>query len=112
MNTFLGWLRQLRGQRSSSSSPAGGDSDLLQRARALALAGSMDEASEVYWKIKRKHQTAEGLVEHAEILLGMGDHFGAASRAARALELDPEDARAKLVQRRVRESEESESRRV
>jgi Flp pilus assembly protein TadD len=118
MSSPLNWLRKLRTSHvtapadSSAASAANAPDEVLVRARALAAAGRTDEASETYWQIKKKHLSAAALVEHAEILLGMGDYFGATSRAARALTYEPENARAKAVQARVRKNEEEEQRRA
>ena len=116
MKSLFGWLRSLAGARSdgahSSTIPSSsGPLELLERARSLAREGRLDEASETYWKIKRRHATLEGLVEHAELLLGLGNHFDAASRAAAARDLDPDNARARAVQREILRREDEEGQR-
>jgi Flp pilus assembly protein TadD len=111
MSALFDWLRGRRAAPASpSSSPHPEAADLLARARALAAEGRADEASETYWKIKRKHLTPETLVEHAELLLALGDFFGAVAKAARARELDPDNARALAVQAEVRRREDAEQR--
>jgi len=111
MNAFTRWWRSLRGTRPDAlpapPSPAPTAADRLAQARALARDGDLTAASQIYWRIRPKHQTVEVLVEHAEILLDLGDHFGAASKAARARDLDPGNARAAAVQRRIVEREDS-----
>ncbi len=108
MNAILDWLNRLRPSRSPAEPPA----STLLRARGLAREGRADEASKLLWKIPRKHLTAEILVEHAELLMQQGDHFGAASRAALARERDPQDTRAAAIQRRILKLEEEERRRT
>ena len=110
MNTLSNWLHRILGRSSTSASTTTADpqNDLQSRARALVASGDADGASELYWKIKRKDLTPEALVEHAEVLLGKGDLFGAASRAARALERDPHCAGARAVQDKVRLIESAE----
>ncbi len=81
---------------------------LIEEARAHARAGRLQEASGLYWKLKSKQQTPESLVEHAELLLELGDFFSAASKAADALELSPGNARALAVQREVVRREDAE----
>jgi len=117
MKSLLGWLQSLVGGRpddgrtSTPHTPAASTPlDLLERARSLAREGKEGEASEVYWKIKRRHCTAEVLVEHAELLLSLGNHFDAATRAAEAQGLDPENARARAVQREILRREDQERR--
>jgi len=106
MASLFNWLRGFRGTSASASS----SDDLIARARALAAEGRDDEASDLFWKVKRSSHTPELLCEHAELLLGMGDWFGAVSRAKLARELDPENARAKRVQGEVLKLEAQESR--
>lgn len=105
MKRFLGWLK---GSDGAPAEPG----DLLEQARALARAGELAQASAAYGRIKRKDETAEGLVEHAELLLELGDYFGAASRASAALERDPACARAEAVQREILRREREESARA
>ena len=105
MKRFLGWL-------GGSDRTPSDDTGLLEEARALARAGDLKAASAAYGRIKRKHETAEGLVEHAELLLELGDYFGAASRASAALERDPACARAEAVQREILRREREESART
>ncbi len=95
------WLSR----RSGAKSPSVPRSDLLEEARALARAGKLQEASATYWKIKQKQHTAASLLEHAQILFDFGDHFGAASKAAAALRLEPQNADARAIQDRIRRIE-------
>lgn len=121
MSAFSIWLRSLLPPRRSAQGGENGSlsttahdlparsraaEDLIERARALAREGREQEASGIYWRIKRKHWTVDGLVEHAELLLRLGDHFGAVAKAAQALQLEPESARARAIQARIRTSEE------
>jgi hypothetical protein len=108
------WLKSLWGAPVAGSvaiPPPGADA--LEHARSLARSGRLQEASQAYWSIKRKLQSVEGLVEHAELLLELGDYFAAASRASAARVLDPDNPRAQAVQRTIlaREKEEEELRR-
>ncbi|MDF1837759.1 MAG: hypothetical protein P1V35_07825 [Planctomycetota bacterium] len=95
------WFSRLFGATSPSENSTSDRPDLLEEARALAKAGQSEKASEIYWKIKRKHRTVPGLVEHAELLIELGDDFGAAEMSNHALELDPENGRAKSVRARL-----------
>lgn len=108
MNTIRDWIQRLRPSHAPAELPA----STLLRARELARGGHADEASKLLWKIPRKHLTTEILVEHAELLMQQGDHFGAASRAALARQHDPENARAWAIQRRILKLEEEERRRT
>ena len=108
MSILISWLRRLAGSRPRHH--ADGPSDLAQRARELRAQGQAQAASDLYWKIKLREHTPQTLVEHAEILVEAGDLFGAISRAAQALELDPGNDRAKAVQAEVRRIEEQERR--
>lgn len=105
MFRFLDWFSRRFGATPASGESAHASSSLLEEARALAREGKQKEASDTYWKIKRKHRTATSLVEHAALLLALGDHFGAASMAHDALELEPENAGAKAIQDRIRTSD-------
>jgi len=105
MSSFFGWFTRRSGAKPTSAESASVPSDLLEEARALAQQGKQQEASETYWKIKRKHRTVAGLIEHAELLFELGDVFGAASMASNALELEPENAKAKAIQDRVRDGD-------
>ncbi len=90
------WWRSRFGT-AASASPV----DHLALARALAREGRKAEASEHYFEIRRKDERAEWLVEHAELLLELGNHYTAASQAARALQLEPGNPRALRVQRTI-----------
>lgn len=111
MTPFFGWLSRRPGATPTSGESAPTPTDLLEQARALVREGKLREASDTYWKIKRKHRTVAGLLEHAELLFDDGDFFGAASMAFDALELEPENAKAKALQIRVQKREEAERRR-
>jgi hypothetical protein len=114
MNAFLSWLRGFRSPRAHANvatADSAANVDLLSRARALVAEGRLPDASRVYALMKKNQRSTESLVEHAEVLLKVGDHFGAASRASQALVLDPSNLRAKAVQRHVCHEEESEQRR-
>jgi uncharacterized protein HemY len=108
MSVFFGWFSRRSGANSTSTSSAPAQLDLLEQARAFAREGKLREACDTYWKIKRKHRTVPGLIEHAEILLERGDYFGAASMSHDALELEPDNARAEALQVRIRKTEEAE----
>ena len=105
MSPFFGWF-----SRRTGATPTSGESapDLLEQARALAREGKLREACDTYWKIKRKHRTVPGLIEHAELLFDHGDYFGAASMSHDALELEPDNARAEALQVRIRKTEDAE----
>jgi hypothetical protein len=103
------WLSRLFGATSPSETSQSAQPDLLEEARALAKAGQSEKASETYWKIKRKHRTAPGLVEHAELLIELGDDFGAAEMSNYALELEPDNVRAKAVRARLQKADEKQT---
>ncbi len=104
---FFSWLSRRFGATSPTSDSALARPDLLEAARALAREGKAEEASETYWKIKRKHRTVPGLVEHAELLIDLGDYFGAAAMASHALELEPGHAKASAIQVRIQKADEA-----
>jgi len=113
MGAFIGWLRrQLGGVASASdSNPSPTDTapaERLDRARALARDGQLHEAARVYHQLKRKHETVDLLLEYADLLLDMGDRFGAATNAVRVLELDPENSRAIAIRKEILRLEQSE----
>lgn len=108
MSPFFGWLSRRSGATPKSNDSAVGIPDLLEQARALRREGKLHEASDTYWKIKRKHRTAAGMLEHGEVLLERGDYFGAASMAFDALKLEPENVKAKALQARVQKTEDAE----
>jgi len=111
MNPFFGWFSRRSGANHNSGGSAPTQPDLLEQARSLAREGKLREASDAYWKIKRKQRTPADLIEHGEILLECGDFFGAASMAFDALVLEPENARGKSLQVRVQKLEDAERRR-
>lgn len=111
MSSFFGWFTRRSGAAPVSPESAPAQPDLLEQARALAREGKRREASDIYKKIKRKHRTVAGLMEHAEILFQLGDYFGAAAAAYDALQLEPEHAKAIAMQDRIRKAEEAERRR-
>jgi hypothetical protein len=106
MSLFSRWLRgrlwgcapDTQSDTSRNRNPA---ADLLEKARALARDGKLHEASRVYSQIPRNHATVEIWLEHAELLLAIGDRFGAGSNSTRVLELEPENSRALAIRREV-----------
>jgi hypothetical protein len=100
MSLFFGWLSRRSGATPTTPESVPARPNLLEAARALAREGKQQEASDTYWKIKRKHHTVAGLIEHAQLLFELGDMFGAASRASGALELEPGNAEAQAIQGR------------
>lgn len=75
--------------------------DSIERARALARAGHLHEASRAYSRVPLKNTTIEIWLEHADLLLAMGDDFGAASNATCVLDLEPRNLRALAIRRKV-----------
>ncbi len=108
MIPFSNWFSRRNGASRTSEEAA---AHWLQHARALEREGLHQQASDAYWKIKRKQRTVDGLLEHADILFELGDYFRSAAMAGDVLELEPDNARAKAVQSRVRRAEEAERRR-
>jgi len=113
MGAFIGWLRRQLGgvapaSASNPSPTATSPAELLERARALARDGQLHEAARVYHQVKRKHETVDVLLEYADLLLDMGDRFGAATNAVRVLELDPENSRAIAIRKEILRLEQSE----
>ena len=103
MDLFSRWLR---GQPASDTQPlTSRDQDpvlqLIEKARALARGGQLHEASRLYSKIPHKRATVAIWLEHADLLLDMGDRFGAAANATHVLELEPENPRALAIRRTV-----------
>jgi hypothetical protein len=116
MSSFLRWLRGQFGGAAPRPHPHPSESsdttaDLLARARALTREGKLHDASRLYSQLCRKLPTGEVLLEHATLLLDIGDRFGAASAASSALEKDPTNAGALAVQREVLRLEEEDRRR-
>lgn len=105
MSPFFEWFTRRSGATPTSGESAPARPGLLEQARALAREGKLQEASDLYWKIKRKQHTVASLVEHAELLFALDDHFRAGSIASAALRLEPGNAQAKAIQDRIRESE-------
>ena len=103
------WFSRLFGATSPSENSTSVRPDLLEEARALAKAGQSEKASEAYWKIKRKHRTVPGLVEHAELLIELGDDFGAAEMSNYALELEPDNGRANAVRARLQKADDKQT---
>jgi len=100
-NMSFSWFSRRFGATSPSDNSTSVRPDLLEEARALAKEGKSEEASDTYSKIKRKHRTVPGLLEHAELMIELGDYFGAAAMSSHALELEPDNARAKAIQTRI-----------
>jgi hypothetical protein len=48
-------------------------------------------------------------VEHAELLIELGDDFGAAEMSNYALELEPDNVRAKAVRARLQKADEKQT---
>ncbi len=109
MIPFLDWFSRRTG--AASSDPKSPQLELLEQARALVREGKQQEALAAYRKIKPKHRTVEGLLEHAELLIDVGDYFGAVSYACEVLAREPDNVKAKAIQRRVTKLEEAERRR-
>ena len=99
------WFLRRSGAKSPSQNPTAVGPDLLETARALAKEGKQEQAADTYSKIKRKHRTVPGLIEHAQLLIELGDYFGAAAMASHALELEPDNARAKAIQTRIQKAD-------
>lgn len=78
--------------------PTGG---LLAAARELARNGRLHDASHAFSKLSRRHGSPQIWLEHAELLLEIGDRFGAAAHATRVLELQPDNPRALSIRRAV-----------
>lgn len=76
-------------------------SALLEEARTLARAGREHDASRVYSQLEGRHASVELFLEHADMLLAMGDSFGAATKSVRVLDLEPNNARALAIQREI-----------
>ena len=106
MSSFSHWLRDWihRVPRASAHEPDIDQdplTDQLSRARSLALQGSLREAAHAYAALARIHGTPEILLEHAELQLALGEHFGAACNAVRVLEVEPQNPRALAVRNTV-----------
>lgn len=114
MNSFSRLLRLFSSGSQPAAAPGAAPapappaaSDALTRARELARAGRDAEACDLYWKVKGKALTLDVLVEHAQLLLALGNEFDAATRVGRVLELDPTNATAKSIQRELLRREDS-----
>ena len=103
MNLFSRWLRGRLSSRTRPDTPGDPNTaaDLIEKARALAREGQVHEASHAYSRIPRKHATVEVWLEHADLMLAIGDRFGAASNATRVLDREPENPRALAIRRTV-----------
>lgn len=93
MSLFDRWLR---GRSPGNPGPRDQDptTTLLAQARELARAGDLHEAARAYSKLTRDRTTPDVWLEHAEVLLAIGDYFRAASNANRVLEVDPTNSKA------------------
>lgn len=106
MSSFSRWLRDwLHGAPRAPRLAADIDQDpldeLLAEARTLARAGRSREAARAYAALARWRGTPEIWIEHAELQLALGEHFGAACNAVRVLEVEPQNARALAVRNAV-----------
>ena len=113
MKTLPAWLRGMIHDKPFPSSTQAVPSheprmDLLELARKLARDGHLHDAAREYTHLARRHGSPEIWLEHAELLLDMGDTFGAASNATRVLEVEPTNARALAVRRAVLENDKRE----
>lgn len=97
MTPFLDWVFR---RQSAPADPRSFDTQLAL-ARSLAREGREHEASRAYSDLRRKHESLEILLEHATLQLELGDHFGAASTATRALELSPGNPKAQQIRESV-----------
>ncbi|NUP96161.1 MAG: hypothetical protein HUU28_08355 [Planctomycetaceae bacterium] len=93
MTPFLDWVFRRNGATIDSASLE----RQIELARSLAREGREHEASRAYSDLRRKHESLEILLEHAALQLELGDHFGAASSATRALELSPGNPKAQQI---------------
>lgn len=97
-----GWLR---GSAPATQSEPRHDHDptagALEQARALARDGHLHAAAHAYSKITRRHGTPEIMLEHADLLVTIGDAYGAAALATRMLDVNPQDPKALAIRRKV-----------
>jgi len=111
MNPIARWLR---GRQADSSAPSNGEvvraddplTERIEQARSLARAGKVHDAARIYSKLSNKHGRPEIWLEHAALLLEIGDYFGAASCSARVLQVEPRNERALAIRRLVLEQDE------
>ncbi len=106
MTSHPRWLLDLLRSKAPEARPADPDAEdpaatLLELARSLARQGHLHDAAREYANLSRKHGSPEIWLEQAELLLAMGDQFGAAANATRVLEVQPQNARALAVRRKV-----------
>jgi hypothetical protein len=103
MNRFSRWLPRWFSSSTRPDTPGDPNPavDLIEKARVLAREGQVHEASHAYSRIPRKHATVEVCLEHADLMLAMGDRFGAASNATRVLDREPANPRALAIRRTV-----------
>ena len=107
MPSYPLWLRDLLGGNAHSvhvHAPNGTQDcadRLLELARKLARDGHLHDAAREYSSLARRHGSPAIWLEHAELLLAIGDHFGAASNATRVLEVEPRNPRALAVRNAV-----------
>lgn len=107
MSPFQRWLKGWLGDDAPASLPRSTHSSsdptdgLLEAARELARNGRLHDAAHAYSRISRRHAMPELWLEHAELLLEIGDRFGAAANATRVLELEPDNTRALKIRRAV-----------
>ncbi len=110
MNSNSNWFQRLLGGAGRSTNSAATAAEQLELARAHARNGKLSEAASVYSRLCRRSASIETHVEFAQLLLDMGDSFGAAAESSRALELAPDNAAALEIRRQVVRMEEAERR--
>lgn len=110
MNSPTDWFRRLLGGADRSTDSAATASAQLELARAHARNGKYVDASRVYAQLCRRSPSIATRVEYAQLLLELGDSFGAAAESSRVLDSDPENAAALEIRRQVIRMEEAERR--
>lgn len=104
MSLFPTWLRGwLKGRSPSPQTDHDQDptADALEQARALARDGQLHAAAHAYSKLTRKQRAPAILLEHANVLLAMGDSYGAAGISTRVLAIEPQNSGALAIRRQV-----------
>lgn len=114
MSLFSRWLRGRASPRTRPGTPGdpGPAAELIEKARTLAREGLVHDASHAYSRIPRKHATVDALLEHADLMLVIGDRFGAASNATRVLDREPDNHRALDIRRKVLALDDAERKQV
>lgn len=106
MDSPSDWFQRLF-SRAGFGSPSRTATDQLELARAHARNGKLFDASRLYAQLCRTSASVELRVEYAQLLLDLGDRFGAAAESSRVLELDPDNAAALEIRGQVLRMEES-----